>query len=206
MGWWLNDRSSMVAVVTRTRRWDDDDVLDAAMRLFRAQGFEGTSLRAVEQATGLHPGSVYAAYGSKAGLFEAVLGQYQRTVVEARVSRHLDGDRPREAIGAFFRSTFDGLASPDPGCLVTNSAVESPRLGADARRLVGEGLRAIQDGLIGVLRSEIADPTTLEILSSQLVALYQGLLVLVRFGAAVEVLEATVAATEVLIDAAGGAR
>jgi AcrR family transcriptional regulator len=161
--------------MTRPRTWDADQVLGRAMDLFHAHGFEHTSLRDIEQATGLHPGSVYQAYGSKAGLFEAVLAAYNERVVARRIARHLTGcGDPVAAVTAFFASTYENRPDRDPGCLLTNSAIESPGLSDRARGAVAGGLEAIRAAFLDVTGStERAD---------QLLALYQGLLVLVRFG------------------------
>lgn len=51
--------------------------------------FDATSVRDLELATGLKAPSIYKAFGSKSGLFEAVLDRYCRDVVDRRVSEHL---------------------------------------------------------------------------------------------------------------------
>ena len=149
-------------------------MLGGAMDVFRARGFERTSLRDVERATGLHPGSLYHAYGNKAGLFDAVLALYNERVVEGRIATHLDAaDDPVAGVESFFASTYEGRPDPDPGCLVTNTAIESPGLGGGARDGVSAGLDAIRAAFARLFGDDRADP---------LLALYQGLLVLVRFG------------------------
>lgn len=174
--------------MARTRGWDQEEVLDSAMAVFRARGYEGTSLRDVERATGLHPGSVYQAFGSKAGLFDAVLGAYNERVVRARIERYLvNDDDPISGLLALFASTYEHGPGPDPGCLVTNSAVEAPLLPGDACRGVAAGLQALRDAFRDALLraragGRIAEGAPVEQLADQLLALYQGLLVLVRFG------------------------
>ncbi len=69
--------------VGRTRSFDQDAVLDRTVDLFARTGYEGTSIDDVVAATGLHRGSLYAAFGSKRGLFRAAL---QRAVAQ-RVDR-----------------------------------------------------------------------------------------------------------------------
>jgi len=57
-----------------------DRLVAAAVELFAARGFEGTSIEAVLERTGVSRGSLYHHFASKQSLFEAVVG-----VVEARV-------------------------------------------------------------------------------------------------------------------------
>ncbi|MET8146642.1 TetR/AcrR family transcriptional regulator [Sphaerisporangium sp. NPDC005288] len=56
--------------------YEPDKVLDVAMRLFWAHGYEGTSMSDLTEAMGINRRSLYAAYGSKEGLFEAALARY----------------------------------------------------------------------------------------------------------------------------------
>jgi len=57
----------------RTREFDLDAAVAAAAVVFDAEGYEGSSMDRLVQATGVHRGSLYAAFGSKRGLFLACL-------------------------------------------------------------------------------------------------------------------------------------
>lgn len=60
----------------RTAEFDRPTVLRAAMQLFLDTGYSKTSMQALKVATGLHPGSIYCAFGNKEGLMLAALEQY----------------------------------------------------------------------------------------------------------------------------------
>jgi AcrR family transcriptional regulator len=79
-------KEAVMARRGRPPEYDRDRVLDAAMRLFWAKGYEATSIADLAQATGLHPPSLYGAFGCKEALFRAVVRRY--------------GDGPAGAIGA----------------------------------------------------------------------------------------------------------
>ncbi|MQY04737.1 TetR/AcrR family transcriptional regulator [Actinomadura macrotermitis] len=171
----------------RKQLWDQGEVLASAMRLFRHRGYQAASLRDIEEATGLHPGSLYRAFDSKDGLFRAALDAYNDQVVQERVRVHLlTPADPVAGIRSFFTSAFETGLDPDPGCLLTNTAVESftvPQAAAGVRR----GLEAIETGFTDALtRARSLDllPADLDVAESaaRLLALYQGLLVLVRAG------------------------
>ncbi|KPI02422.1 transcriptional regulator, TetR family [Actinobacteria bacterium OV450] len=172
----------------RKQLWDQAEVLTSAMRLFRRRGYFGASLRDIEEATGLHPGSLYRTFRSKDGLFCAALDAYNDQVVQSRVRAHLlEPSDPVAGIRSFFTSTFETGLDPDPGCLLTNTAVESfavPQATDGVRR----GLETIELGLsealtrartMGLLSADL----DVEISAAHLLALYQGLLVLARAGA-----------------------
>ena len=57
----------------RPRAFDHGEVVTAATALFDSDGYEGTSMDRLVQATGVHRGSLYATFGSKRGLFLACL-------------------------------------------------------------------------------------------------------------------------------------
>lgn len=57
----------------RTREFDVHDAVGAAARTFTTFGYEGTSVERLVEATGVHRGSLYAAFGSKLGLMLAAL-------------------------------------------------------------------------------------------------------------------------------------
>lgn len=109
----------------RKQVWDQDEVLASAMRLFRRRGYLGASLRDLEEATGMHPGSLYRAFRSKEGLFGAALDDYNERVVEGRVRVHLrDADdpvveasarsSPRRSTPASDPNPIRGACSPTP--------------------------------------------------------------------------------------------
>ncbi|WP_333736090.1 TetR/AcrR family transcriptional regulator [Streptomyces sp. IBSBF 2806] len=171
----------------RKQLWDRVEVLTSAMRLFRHRGYLGASLRDIEEATGLHPGSLYRAFESKDGLFRAALDAYNDQVVQGRVRVHLlEPADPVAGIRSFFTSAFQTGPEPDPGCLLTNTAVESftvPQAADGVRR----GLETIESGFAEALKRGralglLSADLNVEVSAAHLLALYQGLLVLVRAG------------------------
>ncbi|PYQ55455.1 MAG: TetR family transcriptional regulator [Acidobacteria bacterium] len=58
---------------SRAPKSAEDPVLDAAARLFRARGFEATTVRAIAKAARLHPGSLHYRYRTKDALLLALM-------------------------------------------------------------------------------------------------------------------------------------
>jgi AcrR family transcriptional regulator len=173
--------------VGRKQLWDQAEVLASAMRLFRRRGYLGASLRDIEEATKLHPGSLYRVFQSKDGLFRAALDAYNDQVVQGRVRAHLlEPTDPVAGIRSFFTSAFETGLDPDPGCLLTNTAVESFTV-PQAADAVRRGLEAIESGFADALTRArtlglVSAELDVEVSAAHLLALYQGLLVLVRAG------------------------
>lgn len=57
----------------RPRQFDESRAIDAAAAVFRQRGYAATSVDHLVEATGVHRGSLYGAFGSKRGLFLRVL-------------------------------------------------------------------------------------------------------------------------------------
>jgi TetR/AcrR family transcriptional repressor for divergent bdcA len=63
----------------RPRRFDPDQAIVTAQRLFHAKGYDGVSVADLTKALGINPPSFYAAFGSKAQLYAKVLDRYAMT-------------------------------------------------------------------------------------------------------------------------------
>ena len=59
----------------RPRAFDRQRAVDVALDLFWRHGFEGTSTSKLTAAMGISPPSLYAAFGSKDGLFDKAKGR-----------------------------------------------------------------------------------------------------------------------------------
>ncbi|WP_310618987.1 TetR/AcrR family transcriptional regulator [Flexibacterium corallicola] len=68
----------------RKPKFDRNDVLDAAMRVFWKKGFAGTSMSDLTDATGLNKPSLYGAFGNKEALFLAGLERYMEHYIQPR--------------------------------------------------------------------------------------------------------------------------
>jgi TetR/AcrR family transcriptional regulator len=85
-------------------------ILDAALKEFAARGFSGGRVDRIAQRAGVNKGMIYHHYGSKEGLFLAVLEHaYERTRA-AELKLNLDEIPPRDAMARLVEYTFDSFA------------------------------------------------------------------------------------------------
>lgn len=104
----------------RPRRFDPDAAIETAQRLFHAKGYDGVSVADLTKALGINPPSFYAAFGSKAQMYEKVLDRYALSgaipIVEI-----LKADRPlAESLAQVLEQAARSYAA-DPtatGCMV----------------------------------------------------------------------------------------
>ena len=69
----------------RTAQYDREATLQRATHLFWERGYHACSLKQLESALDMRPGSIYAAFGSKEALFRsALLAYYDRLVSELK--------------------------------------------------------------------------------------------------------------------------
>ncbi len=105
------------------RQFDETQVLDSAMQVFWAKGFEATTVSDLVAATGLQRGSLYAAFKDKLGIFRASLSFYDQTHCKGFL-----GEVARQHNGADAILTTFSLASQTSdmpaGCLIVNTALE----------------------------------------------------------------------------------
>jgi AcrR family transcriptional regulator len=63
----------------RPRTFDSDLVLDRAIPVFWAKGYEGTAVDDLTKVMGINPSSFYAAFGNKGNAFMKTLDRYSQT-------------------------------------------------------------------------------------------------------------------------------
>jgi TetR/AcrR family transcriptional regulator len=102
-----------------------DAILDAAERLFAERGFERTTAQAIGRAVGASPGLIYYYFGSKAGLYRAVLERIIRGIVERGLAEADASADPVDVIRGFVRIQAEGLAArPHTGRLIMREMLD----------------------------------------------------------------------------------
>jgi AcrR family transcriptional regulator len=108
----------------RPRNFDEDQAIDAAMRVFWEKSFEGTTMTDLTDATGLSRSSIHAAFGSKEGLFLKAVERYKSRQMGYIPKALAEPTFPR-AIEALFRGIVNYLSIPGnpKGCLSIHGAL-----------------------------------------------------------------------------------
>jgi TetR/AcrR family transcriptional repressor of nem operon len=128
-------------MVGRPREFDEEQVLDAAMKAFWANGYESTSLADLVSVTGLHKGSLYQAFGDKHSLFIQTLHRYLRNVRDHKNQILESADTPLGGIRAVLHGIINmsELDSSCPqGCMAVKSMVELAPHDAEVRRIMDD--------------------------------------------------------------------
>jgi AcrR family transcriptional regulator len=175
----------------RPRSFDRQEALCAALRLFREQGYEGTSIADLQKALGgLSPPSIYAAFGSKEALFKEALALYT-SQTRARVSRAIeDAPSTKAAVEAMLRAAVRGTTESDEprGCLLVQGALTCSPSSSDVQQYLHEQrleghrmlLRRLKDG---VAAGDIPSRTDVAALASFYTTIIHGISIQAKDGA-----------------------
>ena len=137
-------------MVGRPRQFDEEQVLDAAMKAFWANGYEATSLADLVSVTGLHKGSLYQAFGDKHSLFIQTLNRYLQNVRHNKNQILQQADTPLGGIRAVLHGFID-MSENDTdcphGCMAVKTLVELAPHDAEVQRLMEEHKAGMQASL-----------------------------------------------------------
>jgi TetR/AcrR family transcriptional regulator, transcriptional repressor for nem operon len=131
--------------MARSREFDEDVVLDAAMEYFWNWGYEATSVRDLIETTGLTGASLYNAFGDKRGLFRAALDRYVESSIGERI-RRCEALPPREAVARFFEDILQRSLTDRQrkGCMLVNSALEIAPHDLEFRKVIAAVLSRVE--------------------------------------------------------------
>ena len=107
----------------RKPNYDRDELIERARDLFWERGWAGTSLKDLEAALQMKPGSFYAAFGSKDTLFALAMDRYAtdgRMRLKALAKKH----GPIKALQRFPEMVVQNDASPAKACMLSKTLLE----------------------------------------------------------------------------------
>ena len=110
----------------RPKEYDDTAVIDAAMDVFWASGYEASSTQELCERTGLGRGSLYHAFGSKQNLYEQALRRYQELGLKAQTEILNGSGSAKERLRALLEWVVNGGLDPTKSrsCMALFSTLE----------------------------------------------------------------------------------
>lgn len=145
----------------RHREFDESEALDGAIEVFWRRGYSGAAIQEICDAMGLNPGSVYAAFGNKHGLFLAVIRRYLDSMNRPGLELLESNACGLDGIRAYFDFVAEGIVNGNRrwGCLGTNAFVELKEVDGEVAEIMSQHLirmeSAFRDALI---RASVAAP------------------------------------------------
>ncbi|UXT92901.1 TetR/AcrR family transcriptional regulator [Agrobacterium pusense] len=170
------------------RTFSRDEAIDIAMHLFWRHGYEGVSLNDLTTAIGIAPPSLYAAFGSKAGLYREALDHYSGI---PGALFNLEGALTLEdTVSAILRQGADAVTDPagERGCMVSSGMLQCAEEHAALARVLSEGRDMMRETIAQALGRWLNSDRARS-LARFLVVVIQGMSVQARDGATREELE-----------------
>jgi AcrR family transcriptional regulator len=119
-------------------------ILDAARKVFEAEGLDGASLRAIAAAAGYTPAALYFHFESKEAIYEEVLrgslADLGQAVTRATARTKAPTDRLRAAAMAFFRYYADNPRDLDLGFYLFRGGMKPHGLGKERDKVLNAAL------------------------------------------------------------------
>lgn len=111
----------------RARPYDRETALDAAVELFWTKGYHATSLKDLEAALHMKPGSIYAAFSSKEALYLAALERYFEASKTAFASMMQDAVSPLGALSDYLRQLARSRSEDPQGraCMLVKTLIDT---------------------------------------------------------------------------------
>jgi Transcriptional regulator len=187
MGKNMEARSDAPRPRGRPRVVKREQALDAAMRVFWAEGYDAASVDRLCRETGMPRASLYQDFGGKEGLFLAAIPHY----VETRIEPVADALGPKGMLetdlSAFFGEVV-ALATRDaatPGCLISCVLAEVAGANETFREELDRRFSALEDRIARRLDHGIHSGVSVETraLAGMLAAVARGIMLRARSGA-----------------------
>ncbi|MGV6871976.1 TetR/AcrR family transcriptional regulator [Pseudochelatococcus sp. B33] len=168
------------------RPWsfDRDRAIEIAMRLFWRHGYEGVSVGDLTKAIGIAPPSLYAAFGSKAGLYREAVIRYEATAGCIDMASVGSARSLAEAVRLLLEGAVRAVTDPDRerGCLISSDMITCHPEHAALARDAASRREAMRERITQALRP-FAGVCDLNHLGRHLAAVMLGISVQARDGA-----------------------
>ncbi|MDF2645039.1 MAG: TetR family transcriptional regulator [Paenibacillus sp.] len=136
--------------MARSKEFEVNEVLDKAIQLFWAQGYEKTSMHELVNFMGIHRRSIYDTFGDKHALFMKALERYEAKQTN-KMKFLVEKRKPiKELIRELLESTLRNEGEP-LGCFLVNSGVELGVLDPEVASLVDESYSRAEELLTNLV-------------------------------------------------------
>lgn len=178
--------------MARPRKFDEGQVLESIKNIFWDKGYEGTSYPDLIAASGLHKGSLYAAFGDKRSLYLRALRHYDEQEVTQAIAILNGEDGTKNRIATLFNIVINALRHRDlRGCLLCNAAVDQALHDDDVKNSVSRSISKMLVAFETALREEhshISDHNR-KTVASHMNSVYFGMRVIAKSGLDIDILE-----------------
>ncbi|MGQ3477324.1 TetR/AcrR family transcriptional regulator [Paenibacillus sp. TY11] len=110
--------------MARSKEFEENVVLEKAMKLFWEQGYEKTSMNDLVEHMGIHRRSIYDTFTDKHTLFLKVMDRFGERISVRWAAGIKQSRTAKQALQSIVDFIINGEKDAPPGCMLVNSAVE----------------------------------------------------------------------------------
>lgn len=110
--------------MARSKEFEENEVLDKAMKLFWEQGYEKTSMNDLVEHMGIHRRSLYDTFTDKHTLFLKAIDRFGEKMYQRLNAGVQEAESAAKALQFVFDYMIFGEKDLPPGCMLVNSATE----------------------------------------------------------------------------------
>ena len=135
--------------MARTKTFNETEVIDKAIRLFTAKGYNGTSAQDIVDTLAISRSSLYNTFGDKQGLFMKALDQYYNWSFGQIIQLLKKSTDFAATMEEIFKMVVDQSMETgfENGCLIVNSASEISGHNSDVAAFIRKSMHRVEDAL-----------------------------------------------------------
>jgi len=138
--------------MARPIEFDQKKVIDRVIALFWQHGYEATSMKNICDATGLQPGSLYAAFGNKRALFLIAIDTYFKDSIQHLLALLNGAGTPLQRIRELFMFSVNDICRKEShGCMLVNALLETPTNDVELRKHLANMFKVLESAIKDVL-------------------------------------------------------
>ncbi len=175
--------------MSRTKSFNQTEVLEKIQKLFLSKGFNGTSVDDLVQVSGLSRSSLYDTFGDKETLFATTLKMYREGNMQSMEEQINSSTDIRKTIAEIFDFIYeDSLTHKKLGCMMVNTAIELAPHQKKISKLIDEEMLQLKEALANAIQKaqsqkKVSKKNSPQALASMIITCINGLRVAEKWGA-----------------------
>lgn len=143
-------------IMARNARYDRKTALDRAVQLFWKRGYYATSMKQIEEALDMRPGSIYAMFGSKDRLFSEALQLYALQSQEMFDEEFTQQESVLTGLQNYLRRIVEACtpdsATPARTCMMVKTLLETSNTHSSISSQVNVLLQNVENSMASILQ------------------------------------------------------
>lgn len=132
--------------MSKKSKFNREEVIANATNLYWEKGYHATSMRNLQDAIDMRPGSIYAEFGSKDGVFKASLQHYAQISIEQLQNVRAESSSPLNALKTFVKQAVIETQknSPSSMCMLAKTVAELTEEQAELLNIARDALNSVE--------------------------------------------------------------